>query len=581
MNPKTCLRGAWIALLALLPLAPAASAAPAQSGPVKLVVIVSVDGLSWTRLTGYRDWYEAGLERLLTESQLQVNANYGHLNTETCPGHASLGTGAPPRVHGITANQWFEMKPDGTGLRRLYCTNQPGPSGTIAGPANLRVPTFADRLVEASPDSRVVAFSGKDRGAIFLAGKNPKHAVYWYDKQTGGYVSSAAYDSQEPAARDLVNRFNQQWAGVYFMGRTGTVWSPLPMPANAAGLPQPELNIGRFQTPDIGVGFDHDLARHPSGYFTAIYNSPFQDQLLADLALTALADPGLALGRRGVTDVLALSFSANDVISHNYGSESAETLDTLRRLDRELGRVLLALDDLAAAEPKGQVVLALSADHGFTPLPEVTRRKSGNRVGGRLMSPDSLAETPYPNIQERLNRAIVEELCLPSEFSAIFGIEGWTVAYDRKAFPRKRIAGPCGKAGKDVTLADLDRVFPKVVQRLYGEEVEKVLLISRMAQWPAGDKAADFARNDFDAPRSGDAFLIPKDNVLMHWDPVRGSGHGSHHEYDTHVPLLFWGGPFQPGERAEPAAPYDLAPTLADLLGIKLPEATGMSRLRR
>ena len=146
----------------------------------------------------------------------------------------------------------------------------------------------------------------------------------------------------------------------------------------------------------------------------------------------------------------------------------------------------------------------------------------------------------------------------------------------------KTIQGPCGKAGKSVTLADLDRVFPKLVQRLYGEEVEKVLLISRMAQWPpkGGDKAADFARNDFDAPRSGDAFLIPKANVLMHWDPVRGSGHGSHHEYDTHVPLLFWGGPFQPGKSDEAAAPYDLAPTLADLLGIKLPEATGTSRLK-
>lgn len=579
----TCLRGAWIALLALLPLAPAASAAPAQSGPVKLVVIVSVDGLSWTRLTGYDDWYEAGLKRLLTESQLQVNTNYGHLNTETCPGHASLGTGAPPRVHGITANQWFEMKPDGTGLRRLYCTNQPSPtgSGTISGPANLRILTFADRLVEASPGSRVAAFSGKDRGAIFLAGKNPKHAVYWYDKQTGGYVSSAAYDAQEPAARDLVSRFNQQWTGAYFMGRTGTVWSPLPLPADAASLPQPEPNLGRFQTPDLGIGFNHDLARHPSGYFTAIYNSPFQDQLLADLALTALADPGLALGRRGVTDVLALSFSANDVISHNYGSESAETLDVLRRLDRELGRILTSLDALAAAEPKGQVVLALSADHGFTPLPEVTRHNSGQRVGGRLMAPDSAAETPYPNIQERLNRAIDEELCLPPDFQAIFGIEGWTVAYDRKAFPKKTVAGSCGKAGKDVTLADLDRVFPKVVQRLYGEEVEKVLLISQRAQWPAGDKAADFARNDFDAPRSGDAFLIPKANVLMHWDPVRGSGHGSHHEYDTHVPLLFWGGPFQPGKNDEAAAPYDLAPTLADLLGIKLPDATGTSRLKR
>ncbi len=58
-----------------------------------------------------------------------------------------------------------------------------------------------------------------------------------------------------------------------------------------------------------------------------------------------------------------------------------------------------------------------------------------------------------------------------------------------------------------------------------------------------------------------------------------GLGHGSHHSYDTHVPLLFWGGPFRPAVRAEPAAPYDLAPTFASLLGVRLDDkATGVSR---
>jgi arylsulfatase A-like enzyme len=57
----------------------------------------------------------------------------------------------------------------------------------------------------------------------------------------------------------------------------------------------------------------------------------------------------------------------------------------------------------------------------------------------------------------------------------------------------------------------------------------------------------------------------------------RGSGHGSHYDYDTHVPLIFWGSPFKPGETDEACAPYDLAPTLAELLGLRLPGATGTS----
>lgn len=627
------------------------------------MVIVSVDGLSWPRLESYRPWYEAGFKRLLTEARVETSCFYGHLNTETGPGHASLGTGAPPRVHGIVANRWFEAHPSGVGLRRLYCTDQPDPtrlpgqpplfyreieregrlyvfarqrtlelwelsgeigtqattrigegpkgetlvldsddaavlyaqrhglppmtlppSGTIPGPANLRVPTLADRLVEASPGSRVVAVSGKDRGAIFLAGRNPRHVVYWYDRDTGRFVTSAAYDSNGVvggAARDLVRLFNQWQAGTHLVRRFGTLWRPLPEPPGAAAWPRPEPDLARFQMTDLGLGFDHDLALDPRGYFNAIYGTPFQDQLLTDLSLAVLADPALALGRRGVPDLLALSFSAVDVVSHGYGNESAEALDTLRRLDGELGRLLASLDALAAAEPPGRVVLALSSDHGFSPLPEVVRRNTLRRTdGGRLQS-DGNPDAPYPNFQERLSRALADALCLPPFVPLIYGVEGWTVAYDRSAFPTSTVEGPCGEAGRPVTVADLDRVFPEVVRRLYGEEIEKVLLISQRDRWPEDDPAVAFARNDFDVERSGDAFLVPREHVLMHWDPARGSGHGSHHGYDTHVPLIFWGAPFAAEESGGACAPYDLAPTLAAILGIRLPDATGASRAPR
>ena len=638
-------------------------AAPAPEEPVKLVVVVSIDGLSWPRLASYRPWYEAGFKRLLAESQVQTSCFYRHLNTETGPGHASLGTGAPPSVHGIVANRWFEANPNGVGLRRLYCTDQPDPSrvpgqpplfyrevekegrlyifarrralelweasgeigaqattrvgagpngetlvfdsddaitlhalrhglpevplppsGTIPGPANLRIPTLGDRLVEASPGSRVVSLSGKDRGAIFLAGRDPRHAVYWYDREAGRFVTSAAYDAESltgSAARDLVRRFNQTQAGTQLVRRFGTVWRPLPEPPGAASWPRPEPNLARFQAPDLGLGFDHDLALDPRGYFNAIYGTPAQDQLLTDLALAVLADPALALGRRGVPDLLALSFSAHDVVSHSYGNESEETLDALRRLDRELGRLLATLDALAAAEPQGRVVLALSSDHGFSPLPEVVRRTSGRRSGGRLQSAESGADTPYPNVQERLNRALSEALCLSPGSQPIYGIEGWIVAYDRSAFPAETVEGPCGEAGRTVTIADLDRLFPEVARRLFTEEIEDVLLISQRDRWPADHPGVPFARNDFDLQRSGDAFLMPREHVLMHWDPVRGSGHGSHHEYDTHVPVLFWGEPFKARETDAACAPYDLAVTLADVLGVRLPEATGVSHTPR
>lgn len=658
MKPQIRARGAAALLIVLLLLPSGLVAAPASAGPVKLVVVISVDGLSWSRLEGYEAWFEAagGLKRLLIEGQVQTNTNYAHLNTETGPGHSSLGTGAPPRVHGIVANRWFEPNPDGTGgLINVYCTDQlvqpfyrevekegrihvfarerqlaawetsgemgnqvstyvgDGPNGEtlifdsdeavaaynnrqglplkpkaptkIAGPGNLRVPTLGDRLVEESPRSRVVALSGKDRGAIFLAGRNPAHVVYWYDRDTGRFTSSAAYDATGDAgkpAADLVQQFNTRQAGWQLVARFGTVWSRLPEPQGVMELPRPERNIAKFQMPELGIGFDHDLIRHPGGYFNAIYGSPFQDQLLTDLALAFLNDAKLSLGQRGVPDLFALSYSAHDVVSHNFGNESEEELDALRRLDHELGRLLAKLEEIAKAEPAGQVVLALSADHGFARFPETVRRENGQRAGGRLQASDLLRngnvnpESPFPNFVERLNRALAEELCLPLNAQPVFGVDGWTVAYDPRPLSTRE---DCSPAGQPVTFADLDRVFKQVVLRFFGSEIQDVLLISQRNQWPAGGEGVSFALNDFDAERSGNAFLIPRENVLMAFDPSRGSGHGSHYEYDTHVPLIFWGGPFRAGERSEAAAPYDLAPTLADLLGIRLPNATGTSHL--
>jgi hypothetical protein len=52
---------------------------------------------------------------------------------------------------------------------------------------------------------------------------------------------------------------------------------------------------------------------------------------------------------------------------------------------------------------------------------------------------------------------------------------------------------------------------------------------------------------------------------------ARGTDHASPYNYDTHVPLAFYGLPFQPGTYRTHAEPVDLAVTLASLLGINAP----------
>lgn len=547
-------------------------------------MVISIDGLSWEWLARNQPWFERGLKRLLEEGHVEASARYRHINTETAPGHAALATGAPPRVTGIVSNRWWEQR----GGRMLYVSSaaQPVPEGTpgalrgtLQGPGNLRVPTLGDRLVEARPGARVVSLSGKDRSAAFLAGRNRGHVAYWWDHRNGQFVTSAAYDTGSGAGahgREIVERWNAR-AGAQLKDRFGSVWRRLEVapPVGPAPLPTPHPALEKYQLPQQGIGFDHDLGRDERGYFASLYYSPFIDELLADLALEFLGDAKLGLGRGAAPDLLALSFSGNDTVSHSYGRESEETIDALRRLDRQLGRVLDALELL----PKGSVVLALSADHGFAPIPEVHRRDTGAPAGRLLYKDLSAPATFYePTFRDLLNRGLAAELCLASGVRPILDGEGWTLVYDRPALPLKTVAGSCGAGGRDVSRADLDAALPRVVERLFGSEIGQVLLVSERERWPSDVRTVEFAQNDYDAERSGDVFLFPRRNVLFHWDPARGSHHGSHHDYDTNVPLIFWGGRFEPAVSKTDATPYDLAPTLAALLGVKLPDATGKSR---
>lgn len=560
------------AVLAIPAVAAGGGAAPHAQTP-SLAVIVVVDGLSWARFEQYRPLYVAGFKRLFDDGLVATNSRYRPINTETGPGHASLATGAPPRVHGIVVNQWLEEGTDGT-QRAVYCTAQPAPPparGTIAGPANLRADTLGDRLVATWPGARVVTVSGKDRAAIFLAGRDPRHTAAWFDSHTGRFTTSAAYDAAGPvqaAAQAVIEACNRNECGPRLADRVGTVWQRLLVPvASPPGRwAVPAAQLADYQIPVHGLLFPHDLSANRNGFFYGVYTSPLVDELPADLAVAFLNDPGLQLGRRSSPDLLAVSFSAQDLVSHNYGPESEENLDVLRRLDFQVGRLLDALDKRVG---RSRYVLAFSADHGFSPIPEYRKRIDPAFRGGRLVDGPRIAV----GFVQRLNRLLDETLGLDPASRPVAAVEGWALYYTRPLALRT-VAGPNGPAGRPVGPRDVDAALPKVLSTLFAEEFAGVDLASQADSWPASDPMTEFVRNDFDPARSGDATLIPKPGVLMHWDPGRGTGHGSPYEPDTHVPLVFLGGPFAPGRIAADTTPYDLAPTLAALLAVKMPAAT-------
>jgi arylsulfatase A-like enzyme len=236
-----------------------------------------------------------------------------------------------------------------------------------------------------------------------------------------------------------------------------------------------------------------------------------------------------------------------------------------------LGRLLSALDKKIG---KSRVALAFSADHGFPRIPEAVKAGDKKFTGGRLVFGDRAMTT----FLSRLNRAVDDALCLPREAKPLLASEGWNLYYNRAAFPLKSTDGRCG-APRDIAGAEIDGVLPSVAGSLFEEELAAVYLASRSDAWPAEAPATEYVRNDFDVERSGDAIFVPRTGVMTHWDPGRGAMHGSHYEYDIHVPLIFWGGAFAPTVSQAPSTPYDLAPTLAAVLDFSLPQARGRNVL--
>jgi hypothetical protein len=533
----------------------------AVPAPPRLVVVVVVDGLSWSRLESWRPWFTAGLKRLLDEGAVATECRYGHLNTETGPGHASIATGAPPRVHGIPLNQWYVPSADGSKMETVYSADDPRPPGAnpsskvVLGPGQLEVPTLGDRLTAKDSRAKVVALSIKDRSAILMAGHDPRHAAYWYVHKTGLFSTSESYDAATPtgsAAARVVARFNAEKAGANAAEHYGTIVDRLPVP-NPTPEPGYESGLEAYQDAIAGRGFPKDLSKAGKPFAWTLLWTTISDRLLTDLALDLLADERLGLGRDEVPDVLWISFSANDYVAHYYGPESVEDLEILRGLDVQLGRLL---DDLTRRFGRDAVDVALSADHGMLPIPEGARREDPRSRSSRVKD---------TTILKQLNAAVDAEMNLDRTTSPVYRLEGCSLWLDKSL-----AAEPGGP--------DPGRVLGIVRRELattWKDAIDRTIVLDPPFPEPHDDPTLLRAWNALVPGRSGDLFVVSRPGVLV--DPYEGKGtsHGTPWDYDTHVPLLFWGGGIAARRIGEPTTPYDLAPTVAAWLGVDLPDATG------
>lgn len=526
----------------LLTQAPAAQPGPppAVLSRPKLVVILAVDQMRADYIDRFRHQWSGGLKRLVAEGAWFRQADYPYYNTVTCAGHASISTGALPSTHGMIQNRWWVNG----ATRAVQCTDDASQTlvsyghaltGTGQSAARLLTTTLSDELRLQNPVApRVVSISLKARSAIMLAGHRPD-AVIWQDEETGEWTTSTAF-SEAPApyfaayitAHDVTNEVGRTWDRA--LAKEQYLY-----PVSTVG--QQKLSVGNAEFPHVIKGTKGALDK----VFTDAWeSSPFSDAYLAGLAAAAL--DGLKLGRGPGTDYLGVSFSALDKVGHDFGPDSHEIQDVLIRLDREVATLL---DKLDRDVGRGRYVVALSADHGVSPVPE--RVKALGFDAGRI---DTAA------LGRAVDRALAAGLG-PGEYRTRVNN---TDIYLNAGVYERLVQQP--KALDQVlevvrTAPGVTRVFTKDAMAAAGADADPLVRAAARSYYPG---------------RSGDLLLLQK----AYWTPsLDTTSHGSAHRYDTHVPVVLYGAGIKRGEYLQPAAPIDIAPTLAFLLDVVLPDAAG------
>jgi predicted AlkP superfamily pyrophosphatase or phosphodiesterase len=484
----------------------------AQANKPTLLVFIAVDQLRGDYLDKWAPQFTGGLKRLKDGGAFFTNAHQDHAITETAPGHASMLSGRFPRSTGIARN----LAGVGDTTAKLIGSTGPG-----ASPRRFRGSTVTDWLAKADPRSNALSVSYKDRGAILPIGRS-KQDVYWWGGRS--FTTSSWYRDSLPS---WVKAFNAQQVPAV----AGKVWDLL-LPAESYpepdSVPVESRNGSRFL-------FPYRLSNGPDTAAAQLPGFPFMDDVTAAFALAGVNE--LGLGKGPETDVLAVSFSTTDLIGHRFGPDSRELHDQVLRLDRVIGRFI---DSLYKLRDSTRIIFALTADHGVSSFPELNN--------GRI--------TPAPL------RVDIRPAIMAAEQVLQAG-GGNPEALDLES-------------GSLVIHPDLARAKPEVIRAATDSFIA---VAKRTPGVLRADRFADLAKADLGQDKIARRWVhmfapdVPVMAVVTltpgsYWWYMSVGQHGTPHDMESHVPIVFYGPPFKPGRHSEFVRTVDIAPTLARALGI-------------
>lgn len=506
----------------------AAQSAPAAEAPQpKLLVMVAVDQYSADLFNEYRPLYKEGLKQLAT-GVVFPRGHQSHASTETCPGHSTILTGARPSRTGIIANEWQTPKQayevNGQTTHEVYCAKDPATQAVT--PKYLKVPTLGDRMHAANPKAKIAAVAGKDRAATMLAGHDKDTMTLWWN----GKKFETYANGRLPKGIDAVNAAAEK-----------SMRMDVPVDMHAAC--RSRVNAVTFES-GVQIGVET-----PDETYSAWRASSAFDAAVLDAALLVLDEE--ELGRGEQTDLLAIGFSATDYVGHRYGAGGIEMCTQQLRLDALIGRLIDRLDHIGVP-----YVIALTADHGGVDVPERNKQQGAGEA-------KRLELDLYP---AQMSKYVAEKLGIRGP--AILGNFFTPDIYFSETIPKKLRARAIAIARERYEASD------SVELVMSWEELNKAPAPAGMVdEWTLQQRA----RASFDPERSGSLVVLTKPFVTPLPPPTKTSrdyiaGHATPWGYDRRVPILFWWPGIKGFEQPIAVESVDIMPTLAGLIGLKIPE---------
>ncbi len=499
----------------------------------KLVVGIVIDQMRWDFLYRYYERYgNDGFKRLMNKGFNAENCQISYLPSYTACGHACVYTGSVPSLHGITGNSFYDRNigkvinnVDDSTVQSVGTTTKAG----RMSPKNLLTTTLGDEIKLASNfRSKVIGISAKDRGAI-LPGGHAADAAYWIDGNNGNFITSTHYMNTLP--QWVVNFNNRKIPDSFYTIGWNTLY-----PINT--YTQSTKDENDYESTPFGAakkGFPYNLSENVGKNNLSIANIPQGINYTFMMAEEAIKNE--QLGKRGETDMLAISISNTDYIGHSFGPNSIETEDSYLRLDAEIAKFLNYLDKTIG---KNDYTVFLTADHGVAHVPQFDSLH--NLPGGTFFD-----DKAKDNINELINTKYGID-------KAVQTIINYQIFLNKKLTESDK--------AEDVKKYIIEQLN-KMPEVAYSFELAKA------NDYPMPARVREMVNNGYYYNRSGDIQIILKSGYFDGWG--KGTSHGMLYNYDTHIPMLFYGWGIKQGKTNRETYMTDLAPTISALLKIQMP----------